>query len=335
MERYSRQILFSPIGKAGQRKLSGSRAAIVGCGALGSHQAAALVRAGVGELLIVDRDYVEESNLQRQCLFDERDAAESLPKAVAAEAHLKQANSNVTVRGIVADLTAGNAAATLAGIDLLLDGTDNFETRYLLNDLSLREGFPWIYGAAVGSYGVTMTVVPGQGPCLACVFPQPPSGIQPTCDTDGILSATASAVASIQVAEAMKLLLGDHGALHRKLISFDVWENRFQTIDASAPDQHCKACQHREFMHLSSRNFPTLTLCGRNAVQVHQGKLALNFAELEGRLKPHGLVRFNPFVLKFSVDGYEMTIFPDGRAIIKGTTDTAVAHSLYTRYICN
>jgi len=332
-ERYSRQILFRPIGKAGQQKLAASRVAIVGCGALGSHQATELVRAGVGELLVIDRDYVEESNLQRQSLFDERDAAESLPKAVAAETHLKQANSAVQVRGIVADLTADNAPSMLSGIDVLLDGTDNFQTRYLLNDLSLERGFPWIYGAAVGSYGVTMTIVPGRGPCLACLFPEPPGGLQPTCDTEGILSATASAVASIQVAEALKILVGEWPALHRKLISFDVWENRFQAIEAGAPQEGCRACQQREFSYLNGTGSQPITLCGRNSVQIHEQRRSLNFAELERRLKLDGLVHVNAFVLKFSVAPYEMTIFPDGRAIIKGTSDTAVARSLYQRYI--
>ena len=334
LEKYSRQILFRPIGAAGQRKIGASRVAIVGCGALGSQQAAALVRAGVGELLLIDRDYVEESNLQRQCLFDERDAADSLPKAVAAPTHLKTANSRVNVRGIVADINSGNASEMLSGIDLLLDGTDNFETRYLLNDLSRARGFPWIYGAAVGSYGVTMTIVPGNGPCLACVFPAPPSGLQPTCDTDGILSATASAVASIQVAEALKLLAGDFGALHRKLISFDLWENRFQAVNPGPPAEGCRACQRREFAYLAGNGALPIRLCGRNSVQVHDRKQALDFEEMEKRLRQHGVVSFNSFVMKFSVAPYEMTIFPDGRAIIKGTEDTALARSLYAQYVC-
>lgn len=333
LERYSRQMLFSPIGTAGQRKLGASRVAVVGCGALGSFQAVALVRAGVGELLVIDRDYVEQSNLQRQCLFDEQDAAESLPKAIAAEAHLKQANSAVKVRGLVADLTAGNASEMLAGVDLLLDGTDNFETRYLLNDLSLARGFPWIYGAAVGSYGVTMTIVPGAGPCLACIFPSPPAGLQPTCDTNGILSATASAVASIQVAEALKLLSGDGAALHHKLISFDIWENRFQAVDPGQPAAGCRACQRRDFAYLAGNGSLAVRLCGRNSVQVHEHKRFLDFAKLERELRRHGVVRFNSFVMKFSIAPYEMTIFPDGRAIIKGTEDPALARSLYARYI--
>ena len=333
LERYSRQVLYRGIGEAGQRKLLASRVAIVGCGALGSHQASLLVRAGVGEMVLIDRDYVEESNLQRQTLFEERDAAECLPKAVAAEAHLKRANSGVKVQGIVADLTAENATELLQGIDVLLDGTDNFETRYLLNDLSLQNGVPWVYGAAVGSYGVTLTIVPGHGPCLACLFPEPPSGMQATCDTDGILCSAASAVASLQVAEALKLLVGDRAALHGKLISLDVWENSFQAVDPGPPAEGCRACQRKDFAYLAGGGVPHITLCGRNSVQIHERKRPLDFAELERKLKPHGAVRFNPYVFQFSPAPYEMTIFPDGRAIIKGTTDTGIARSLYARYI--
>jgi len=332
-ERYSRQILYRPIGAAGQEKLLAARAAIVGCGALGSNQAALLARAGVGELRIIDRDYVEQSNLQRQTLFTESDAAQCLPKAVAAEAHLKQANSRVRVCGIVADLTPENAAELLSGIHLIVDGTDNFETRYLINDFAVQEAIPWVYGAAVGSYGATMTIVPGETPCLACLFPEPPSGMHATCDTEGILGSAASAVASIQVAEALKLLVGDTKALHRKLISFDVWENRFQAVNPGAPADDCPVCRRREFAHLSGDRAVQITLCGRNSVQIHERRRPVDFAELASKLQPLGSVRSNPFVMQFSVDPYELTIFPDGRAIIKGTTDPGLARSLYARYI--
>ena len=333
MDRYSRQMLYRGIGEAGQRKLLASRVAIVGCGALGSHQASLLVRAGVGEMVLIDRDYVEESNLQRQTLFEERDASERLPKAVAAENHLKRANSGVKVQGVAADLTAENATELLQGIDVLLDGTDNFETRYLLNDLSLQKGVPWIYGAAVGSYGATLTIIPGRGPCLACLFPEPPSGMHATCDTDGILGSAASAVASIQVAETIKLLTGDRAALHGKLISLDVWENSFQAVDPGSPAEGCRACQRRDFTHLAGCGAPHITLCGRNSVQIHERRRPVDFAELERKLKPHGAVRFNSYVFQFALAPYEMTVFPDGRAIIKGTTDTGIARSLYARYI--
>ena len=338
-ERYSRQILYRPIGEAGQEKLLASRVAIVGCGALGSHQAALLARAGVGELRIIDRDYVEESNLQRQTLFNESDAAQCLPKAVAAEAHLRQANSRVRVCGIVADLTPENAAELLGGmgsnggINVILDGTDNFETRYLINDFAVQNAIPWVYGAAVGSYGAAMTIVPGETPCLACLFPEPPASMHATCDTAGILGSAASAVASIQVAEALKLLVGDTKALHNKLISFDVWENRFQAVNPGDPSDDCPVCRRREFVHLSGERAVQITLCGRNSVQIHERRRPVDFAELEARLKSLGSVRSNPFVMQFSVAPYELTIFPDGRAIIKGTTDPGLARSLYARYI--
>ncbi len=332
-ERYSRQILYRPIGEAGQKKLLASRAAVVGCGALGSLQAALLARAGVGELRIIDRDYVEASNLQRQTLFTESDAARVLPKAVAAEAHLKQANSRVRVCGVVADLTPENAAELLGAVNVILDGTDNFETRYLINDLAVRENIPWVYGAAVGSYGATMTIVPGETPCLACLFPEPPSGMHATCDTEGILGSAAAAVASMQVAEALKLLVGDIPALHGKLISFDVWENRFQAVNPGNPAEDCPVCRRREFAYLSGDRAVQITLCGRNSVQIHERRRPVDFAELASKLESLGTVRSNPFVMQFSAAPYELTIFPDGRAIIKGTSDPGLARSLYARYI--
>jgi molybdopterin/thiamine biosynthesis adenylyltransferase len=339
-QRYSRQILFQGIGEVGQEKLLASRVAIVGCGALGTVQASLLGRAGVGELVIIDRDFVEESNLQRQTLFTEQDAAERLPKAVAAEAHLKQANSGVKVRGVVADLTPKNAAELLAGTQVLLDATDNFETRYLINDFSVQSGIPWIYGAAVGSGGVTMTIRPGVTPCLACLFPEPPAGTHATCDTEGILASAASAIASLQVAETLKLLVGDTRSLHGKLLSLDVWTNRHQSIDPGPAVEDCRCCQRRDFVYLNGARATPITLCGRNSVQIHERQRPLNFADLEGKLKTLGTVRYNAHMFMFAPvppapndDPYEMTIFPDGRAIIKGTTDPGVARSLYARYI--
>jgi len=340
-ERYSRQILFKGIGEAGQEKLIAARVAIVGCGALGTQQAALLARAGVGELLIIDRDFVEESNLQRQTLFTEQDAAEHLPKAVAAEAHLKQANSSIKVRGVVADLTARNIAELLGKVPLIIDGTDNYETRYLINDYSVQSGIPWIYGAAVGSSGVTMTIRPGETACLACLFPEPPSGTHATCDTDGIIASAASAVASLQVAEALKLLVGDTKSLHGKLISLDVWQNRYQAIDPGPPAKDCRCCQRRDFVYLTGTRSAPVTLCGRNSVQIHERERPMDFAALAGKLTPLGRVRYNVHVFLFAplpassphAGPYEMTVFPDGRAIIKGTDDPGVARSLYARYI--
>ena len=339
-ERYSRQILFQGIGEAGQEKLLSSHVAIVGCGALGTQQASLLTRAGVGELVVIDRDYVEESNLQRQTLFTEQDAAERFPKAVAAEAHLKQANSGIKVRGVVADLTARNIGELLGKAHVIVDGTDNFETRYLLNDFSVQSGLPWIYGAAVGSGGVTMTIRPGVTPCLACLFPEPPSGTHATCDTEGIIASAASAIASIQVAEAIKLLVGDMKSLHGKLLSLDVWANCYQAIDPGPPVKDCRCCQRREFVYLNSARMAPVTLCGRNSVQIHERQRPLDFAALEAKLKPVGKVRYNAHVFLFAPaspatngGSYEMTVFPDGRAIIKGTDDPGVARSLYARYI--
>jgi molybdopterin-synthase adenylyltransferase len=333
LDRYSRQILFRPIGTQGQRKLTASRVAIVGCGALGSHQAMALARGGIGELLIIDRDYVEQSNLQRQCLFTEQDALEANPKALAAAAHLQSFNSQVSIRGTVADLTSQNAVQILEGVDVILDGTDNFEARYLLNDVSILKNIPWVYGAAVGSYGASMTVVPGQGPCLACIFSAAPAGLQPTCDTDGILSVTASAVASIQVAECFKLLTGNAEALHRKLITFDLWENRFQAVNLGAPVPACPACQSREYAYLKTNNSVAVRLCGRNSVQVHEPDRAFDLGALARRLAASGSVRSTAHVIRFAIAEYEMTIFADGRAIIKGTEDPAEARSLYRKYV--
>ncbi|MBI3935323.1 MAG: ThiF family adenylyltransferase [Acidobacteria bacterium] len=336
-ERYSRQILFKGIGEAGQTKLLGSRVAIIGCGALGTQQASLLARAGVGELVIIDRDFVEASNLQRQTLFTEQDAAERLPKAVAAETHLTQANSGVKVRGVVADLTARNIAELLGKVQLIVDGTDNFETRYVINDYSVESGIPWIYGAAVGSSGMTMTIRPGATACLACLFPEPPGGTHATCDTEGIIASAASAVASLQVAEALKLLVGDAKSLHGKLISLDVWENQYQAIDPGPARADCRCCQRREFVYLTGTRLAPVTLCGRNSVQIHERQRPLDFAALAGKLTPLGTVRYNAHVLLFAPwpqgAPYEMTVFPDGRAIIKGTDDPGVARSLYARYI--
>lgn len=332
-QRYSRQILFQGIAEVGQEKLLASRVAIIGCGALGTQQGSLLTRAGVGEVVIIDRDFVEESNLQRQSLFTEQDAAERLPKAVAAEAHLKQANSGVKVRGVVADLTAKNIAELLCNAHLIVDGTDNFETRYLINDFSVQSAIPWIYGAAVGSGGVTMTIRPGVTPCLACLFPEPPSGIHATCDTEGIIASAASAVASLQVAEALKLLVGDTKSLHGKLLSLDVWTNLHQAIDPGPPASDCRCCQCRDFVYLSGARTTPITLCGRNSVQIHERHRPVDFAALEGKLKSLGAVRYNAHVFIFATEPYEMTVFPDGRAIIKGTDDPGVARSLYARYI--
>jgi adenylyltransferase/sulfurtransferase len=332
-QRYSRQILFPPLGEEGQERLLGAHAAIIGCGALGTFHAAALARAGVGRLTIVDRDYVEPSNLPRQWLFEEADAAEALPKAVAAARAVSRINSGVAVRAVVADVVAGNIGECLEGAQVILDGTDNFATRYLLNDYAVSRGVPWIYGAAVASYGLTMPVIPGQTACFRCVYPNPPEGSQPTCETAGVLNVIASAVASLQVADALKILAGCAAAVRARITTIDVWESRIRQIDAPAPQADCPACARRQFPWLEGEERAPVVLCGRDAVQVHERPQALDLPTLRERLAPLGEVRANEYALRFLVPPYEMTIFPDGRAIIKGTADPAVARSLYARYV--
>jgi molybdopterin/thiamine biosynthesis adenylyltransferase len=334
-ERYSRQILFRGIGAEGQRRLAVGRVAIVGCGATGSALASLLGRAGVGTLRIIDRDYVEASNLQRQSLFEEKDAAESLPKAVAGARKLAAFNSEIAVEALVEDAVPGNINALLEGMEVILDGTDNFETRYLLNDYAVKNSVPWIYAAAVGSYGVTLNVLPGKTGCLACIFPDTPLGMVETCETSGILNTAVNLVASIAATEAVKLLVGGAGAeqLRKTLWSYDVWTNEQAEIAAANPRPDCRACGARDFVHLAGELRPHVTMCGRNSVQIHERARPIDFLQMQQRLEAHGIVRHNEFVLKFWHEPYEMTLFPDGRAIIKGTTDTGVARSLYARFV--
>jgi adenylyltransferase/sulfurtransferase len=332
-ERYSRQILFQPIGPEGQEKLLRAKAVIIGCGALGTAQANLLVRAGLGILRIIDRDYVEESNLQRQTLFDEADAAESLPKAVAAERKLKLINSGVKVEGVVADADSRNLERLVAGFNVILDGTDNFETRYLLNEVALKLGIPWVYGAVVGSYAATLTVLPGNSACLACVFPDPPQGMHPTCDTVGVIGPAVEWAAAIQVTEALKILLGRESELHGSLLAADLWKNQFQRVRPQR-NPACRACGARDFVHLQEAASTVVSLCGRNSVQIHQRESRqLDLGALKNRLAQFGPVRANAYLLKCFLDPYELTVFPDGRAIIRGTQDPAVARGLYAKYI--
>ena len=332
-DRYSRQILFSGIGPEGQNKLARARVVIVGCGATGACVSSLLARAGVGYLRIIDRDYVESSNLQRQVLFDEADASESLPKAVAGARKISGFNSQIRIEGEVADLTPENAAQLLGKSDLILDATDNFETRYLINDFAVKQNMPWIYAAAVASYAVTMNILPGETACLSCIFPAQPQGAVESCDTAGILNAAVNLVGSIQAAEALKLLVGARDKLRRTLLSFDVWTNGHAEVAAGKPRADCRTCGQRDFSYLAGKGRPQITLCGRNSVQIHESRRPVDFIELTTRLQPHGTVKHNGFVLKFWREPYELTLFPDGRAIIKGTTDTGVARSLYARFI--
>lgn len=330
-ERYSRQIVFAPLGEEGQQKLLNAHVAIVGCGALGTFQAGALARAGVGHLTLIDRDYVEVSNLQRQWLFDEADAREGMPKAAAAARAIARINSGVKADPVVADLTPSNIGDLLAEADLILDGTDNFETRYLINDFAIQKEVPWVYGAAVGSYGITMPVLPNRTACLKCIYPEAPSGAQPTCETAGVLNTITSVIAALQVAEATRIIAGH--VTQSRITTIDVWSGVIRQIDQPTRDPQCPACGLRDFRHLEDRRHIPISLCGRNAVQIHERSRPLDLAELAARLALLAPVRANDFALRFFPDPYELTIFPDGRAIIKGTMDIGIARSLYAKYV--
>ncbi|HEX3985949.1 MAG TPA: ThiF family adenylyltransferase [Acidobacteriaceae bacterium] len=332
-ERYSRQVLFGPIGAAGQQRLQRAHVAVVGVGATGAAASSLLARAGVGTLTLVDRDFVEESNLQRQLLFDEADARESRAKAEAARRKIAAFNAKVDVRAHVADLTPGNIHELLGAAEIVLDATDNFETRYLLNDYAVEQGKPWIYAAAVGAYAVTMNILPGETACLACIFPEPPEGAVETCDTAGILNTAVNLAASIEVTEALKWLVGAHDKVRRTLLSCDLWNNEWSEVAAGAPRRECRVCGERDFAHLRGEGRPHITLCGRNSVQIHERSRPLDLAEMEMRLRPHGMVRRNELLLRFERGAHTMTLFADGRAIIQGTTDLSVARSLYARFV--
>lgn len=330
-DRYSRQVLFQGIRAEGQQRLAESRVAVVGVGALGSFQAGAMARAGVGRLLLIDRDYVEPSNLQRQWLFDEADAEQATPKATAAAKSIARINREVAVEPVVADLTAANIDDLLQDIDLVLDGTDNFETRYLINDYAIQRNIPWVYGAAVGSYGLAMAVLPGKTSCLKCIYPDSPSGVQPTCETAGVVNTITSLIASWQVSLAYKILVGEEPAA--KITTVDVWSGDIRQVRQPSKQADCVACGLRQFVHLAGKQRRPISLCGRNAVQIHERERPLDLADLAQRLRPLGDVRQNEFALRFFIPPYEMTVFPDGRAIIKGTQDTGLARSLYAKYI--
>jgi adenylyltransferase/sulfurtransferase len=324
---------FLPWGVEGQARLAASRVAIVGCGALGTVQSEILARAGVGLLRIIDRDIVELSNLQRQFLFSEADAKEGIPKAVAAARRLAQINSEVALEPFIADLCPSNAAELLENIDLILDATDNFETRYLINDLSVRENIPWIYGAAVSSYGLKLAVIPGVTACLKCVYPEPPQGAQPTCETAGVLGTVTATIAALQTADAMKILVCGAGGMSARLTTVDVWSGEIRQIAPPSRDPGCICCGLRDFVHLDGSKRAPVSLCGRNSVQIHERHRPLDLPDLARRLGELAPVRANEFALRVTIDAYDLMIFPDGRAIIKGTTDIGIARSLYARYV--
>jgi adenylyltransferase/sulfurtransferase len=338
LDRYSRQVRFPALGEAGQRALLKSRVTLCGCGALGTVLANHLVRAGVGFLRIIDRDFIETHNLQRQILFDEQDVKDNLPKAEAAARKLRLINSSIEIEPVVTDLDHTNALQLIGDADLILDGTDNFETRYLINDAAIKLEKPWVYGGVIGSEGQTMTIVPGKTPCLRCLIETaPPPGMTPTCETAGVLGPAVAVIASFEAIEAIKLLTGAHDALNRELIMVDVWDWTFRQLKVAGllGKVDCPCCKHRRFEWLEgAMGSHTTTLCGRNAVQVAARRAEpLDFPDMARRLTTLGDVRHNAFMLRFATEGYEFTVFPDGRAIIKGTNDIAKARTLYSQFV--
>ena len=339
LSRYSRQILFNGIGEAGQTRISQSRVLLCGCGALGSVIADTLVRAGVGHLRLVDRDFVEITNLQRQVLFDEDDIAAQLPKAIAAARKLERINRTVTIEPIVADVDYRNIRGLCEGVDLILDGTDNFETRFLLNDASLETGIPWIYGGCIGSHGQTLAIFPGEGACLRCLIESVPApGTTETCDTAGILGPTVNVIASLQAVSALKLLSGHREQIEQMLTIVDVWDGTLRKMSVAGLREraNCPACVGGERGWLSGeQGAQTTVLCGRNAVQIAgRERQPVALPELAARLATVGAVKHNQFLLRLTLpQDVEITVFPDGRAIIKGTDDPVVAKTLYARYI--
>lgn len=335
-ERYSRQILFPEIGREGQEKLLASHVMILGCGALGASHAEMLARAGVGHLKIVDRDFVEFTNLQRQTLFKESDAEDRLPKAAAAKTRIAEINSEVEVESIIADVNNSNFESLIKGCDLVLDGSDNFQVRYLLNDACVKQNRPWIYGAAVSSYGTSMTVIPGQTPCLRCIFEEmPDAGSAPTCDTAGVIMPIISSISAIQVSEAIKLIVSDFDSLHRSLVQIDVWANDWRKIRLAEPNKNCVCCVQKNFEFLDAEAVESsAVLCGRNAVQIAPPRPTnLDLGALADRLGPSVNLKQNEFLVRFYVDDKEVTVFRDARALIKGTDDISTARSLYARYL--
>lgn len=335
-ERYSRQILFGEIGRQGQEKLLNSRVLLVGCGALGASHAETLARAGVGFLRIVDRDFVEFTNLQRQTLYSESDARERLPKAIAAQNRIREINSEIETEAIVADVNHSNIESLVKDCDLVLDGTDNFQIRYLINDACVKLNKIWIYGAAVSSYGATMTVIPSATPCLRCIFEEMPgAGSAPTCDTAGVIQPIITSISAIQTTEALKILTGTLDRLHKSLIQIDVWQNDWRKIKLGEPDADCKTCGRRnfEFLDAESAEFSAV-LCGRDAVQIQPPKpTEIDLVVLKEKLKNLGDVKQNEYLLRLTIDDFELTVFRDARAIVRGTDDVTMARALYARYI--
>ncbi len=338
LERYSRQILFQHIDGNRQKKLINSTVLLIGCGALGTVSSSYLVRAGIGELRIIDRDFIEENNLQRQILFDEDDILENLPKAVAAQKKLQRINSNVKVEGIVTDINYSNIDELTKDVDIIIDGTDNFETRFLVNDYCVKNIIPWVYGACIGSRGVVMNIIPSMTPCLRCVFEtMPQMGSFPTCDTAGVIGPIAGIIASYQVTEAIKILTGNYASVNKSLLEIDVWETNFRQIDISElkDTNNCPTCKLHNYEFLKAEaGIMTTLLCGKNAIQVMSRNIGnIDLRYLEQRLGSIADVSCNDFMLKFKIKDHAFTVFPDGRAIITGTADTSIAKGLYSKYL--
>jgi adenylyltransferase/sulfurtransferase len=339
LARYSRQMLCAHVGVEGQKRLAHASVVLVGCGALGSVLANTLVRAGVGALRIIDRDFIEPNNLQRQMLFDEHDIAQNLPKAEAAVRKLRKINAAVEVEGLVADVHPANAEDLCAHADLVLDGTDNLETRFLLNDLAVKHDLPWVYGACLGTDGLVLPIIPRRTPCLRCLWDEPPApGTTPTCDTVGVLASTVQIVASLQAVEALKILMGRLDEVSRRLLAIDAWTGRIRTLNVQSAreDGDCPCCKQGRYDFLSgTRAATTTTLCGRDAVQILPPASAarVNFKAIAERLPARANAKFNEFLLRFGAEPHAVTLFTDGRAIIQGTSDPTVARGVYAKYI--
>ena len=339
LDRYVRQMRYVPLGEEGQRRLSGSAVLVCGCGALGSVLANTLVRAGVGLVRIVDRDFLEINNLQRQVLFNEKDVADQLPKAIAAAEKLAGINSEITIEPIVADVDSTNIEELCDGVDAIVDGTDNFETRFLINDAAVKLGIPWVYGGCLGAEGQTMTILPGETPCLRCLIQECPApGTTPTCDTAGILGPAVNVIASIQAVEALKILSGNRDAVSRNLTVIELWDNHLRQVDVRnlREQVECPTCRGGEYPWLSgTQGSRTAVLCGRNSVQLTHPGQTISLDDLARRLEGVGELNRNAFLLRLKVDSYELTVFPDGRAIIGGTDDVATARTVYAKYVGN
>lgn len=333
-ERYSRQILFAPIGEEGQRRLAQSKILIVGMGALGTVLASHMVRAGVGHVRFIDRDFVEMSNLQRQMLFDEQDAFNQIPKAVAAERKLRQINSSIEIEGIVGDLTAANIDEVAKDVHLILDGTDNFQTRFLINDYAFKNNIPYIYGGVVASRGMQANFIPGQTPCLRCLITESAGGGE-TCDTVGVIAPVVDVVASYEATEALKYLVGKTGDLRPTLLSFDLWQGSVHQIKLNEPKKDCPTCQQHTYPALKIEDDSFITsLCGRQTVQISPAKNQnWDLALWKNRLEKVGKVQLTPFLLRADLDDVRLVLFPDGRVMIQGTDEVSRAKAIYAKYI--